>query len=152
MWPEEEWLRYRHIITQGHQCFLCNCSKGMEWTLGIRCTCIHVLICVHILTRVWDQKRVTVTHMQCHTWTVTFSHTCKRHGIDMGSHVNMHTSTDAYTHSKQGVGSEEVWLGHTHTQFHSWEPLFASNYAKVVQQTWGESVAHVYMYWWMYTF
>ena len=34
----------------------CNYPKGMELTWGIRWTCIHVLMHVHILTKVWEQN------------------------------------------------------------------------------------------------
>ena len=33
----------------------------------------------------------------------------------MGRHVDINTCTDAYTHSKQSVGTEMRLLGHKHT-------------------------------------
>ena len=36
--------------------FACNYAKGVEQTREIRQTCIHVLMHIHILTKVWEQK------------------------------------------------------------------------------------------------
>ena len=40
----------------GHT-FVNNNAKEMEQMLGIKWTYLHVLMHVHILTKVWDQKR-----------------------------------------------------------------------------------------------
>ena len=48
--------------------FACNYAKEVEQTWGVRWTCIHVLINVHIFIKMWDHKQgdwdtYTVTHM-----------------------------------------------------------------------------------------
>ena len=54
---------------------------------------------VHILTKVWDLKRVDWdTHMGPHKGTAVVTKLCKGIGADVGSQVYMHTYTDACAH------------------------------------------------------
>ena len=41
----------------GIQMLVCNYAKVVEQMWGVRWTCIHVLMYVHILTKMWDQMR-----------------------------------------------------------------------------------------------
>ena len=50
----------------------------------------------------------------------------------MGSHVDINTCIDDNTHAKEGVGLQWGLIG-TNTVL----PMFACNYAKGVDQTWG---------------
>ena len=54
VWDKKSSDWYTHSAMQGHPCFACNCARAVEHTCGIRCTCIHILMCGKILTNVWD--------------------------------------------------------------------------------------------------
>ena len=72
-----------------------------------RWTYIHVLMHVHILTKVSDQKRVTGTHTWDKTRMYMSVHKCAGGGVDLGSQVDIYSCTDACTHPNQGVGAEK---------------------------------------------
>ena len=59
---------------------------------------------------------------------------CKGGGTHFWSQVGMHTCTDAYTYSKQGVGPK-VWDWDTYT-VSQMAPMIPCNYAKGMELTW----------------
>ena len=74
--------------------------------MGVRWTCIHVLMHVHILIKVWDQKQ---DDWDTHTHTGTPRFSCKLFKLDEGdmrSQVDMYTCTDACTNFNQVVGPQ----------------------------------------------
>ena len=82
--------------------------KGGKAVTGSQWTCLHVLMYVNILTKVWNQKE-NAWHM--HAGPDRGAHLCTQlcigGGAYMNSHVDMHTCTDACTHSNQGVAPDE---------------------------------------------
>ena len=76
----------------------------LEQTFKVRWACIHVLMHVHILNKVGEQK-----WGNWDTNTLTYRGTqisiklCIGSGADMGSQVDINSCTDACTHSNQGV-------------------------------------------------
>ena len=144
------------IVTNTHchtvsPMFACNYAKGVEQTREIRWTCIHVLIHVHILTKVWEQKwgdsgGTSIQSWDHHLevgppfrcWTSIWRWELQlemeppirsgRGESDIGSQVDINTCNDAWTHPYQGVGTEVGWLGYT--QCHSRVPMIPCNYAK----------------------
>ena len=52
------------------------------------------------------------THSAAHGLTCLHATMQRGGGVNMGSQVNAHTCTDAYTHCNRGVGPDEVWLRH----------------------------------------
>ena len=83
----------------------CSNAKGLEQTLVAMWTCKHELKHVHILTKVWAQMR---GDWDMHMGPLMGAHVCmqlcKGSGRDVRSWVDMHTCSDACTHSKQDVG------------------------------------------------
>ena len=70
---------------------------------------------IHILNKVWDHNEDDWdTHAVTHRGTQVSMKLCIGVGQDMASQVDINTCTDAYTHSKQGVGTEMRQLGHEH--------------------------------------
>ena len=131
-------------VTKWHT-FVHNYAKGMEYTWGVRWTCINIMMHVHILTKVWDYMRGDWNIHIGPYWGMYLHTMCKGGGADLGSQVDMHTHTNECTHSYQGVRPDEWWLGHTcgpkkrHTYF-----------CATVQSGWsrhGESVGHAYTCW-----
>ena len=93
-----------HTHREGH-IFMQLC-KGVEETWEVRWTCKHVLIHVHIPTKVWDQMRDFLDmHSGPHKGT-SFCTNTPRGGADMGTQVDMHICTDACTNSNQVVGPD----------------------------------------------
>ena len=68
--PGKGWLGNTEVCT-GSPVFPCNNAKAVEQTWDVRCTCIHLLIHVNILTKVWGQKR-----WLGHTHSATHGHSC----------------------------------------------------------------------------
>ena len=86
----------------------------MEQTWAVRWTLIHVLMHVHTLNKLWDHKQGDLdTHTVTHRGTQGSMKVCTGVEPDMASQVDINTCTDAYTHSKQDVGTEMRQLGHT---------------------------------------
>ena len=70
--------------------------------------CIHILMYVHIATKVWDQKRGNRDmHTGLHRGGDVCAQLFKGVGVDVGSQVYIHTSTGACTDSKEGVGPDK---------------------------------------------
>ena len=119
--------------------------------MGVRWTYIHVLLHVHILTKVWDQKwcdcdKLTMPHIHCHVSMKVF----KGSGGEMESKVDINWCTDACTHSKHSLGPEIGWLWQTYNATLGHPCLH-----ETVQRVWSryrQSGGHKSMYWWIYTF
>ena len=69
---------------------------------------------------------MTGTQTHCHTRTSSFHQTMHRVGPDEDSQVDINSCTDACTHSKEGVGTNEVTGTQTHC--HTGASRFPSNY------------------------
>ena len=98
-------------------------AKGVEqiWRVGWKS--LIVLVDVHILTKVEDQKKCDwKMHAGSHRGAHLCAQLCKRFRTDMGSQVNVHLCTDGCIHSNK------VW---GQTQVH----IFVHNYVKGVEQT-----------------
>ena len=107
--------------------FACNCKRGGA-DMGVRWTCIHVLMHVHIVIKMWELKwghwdTTTVPHKGTQVSISLF----KGGETDMVSQVDMYTCTDACTHFNQYVGPQARWMGHTHTATQG-HPGFHVNY------------------------
>ena len=90
-----------------------NFSKGVEQTWGMRRTCLHVLMHVDILTKVWVQKWADWDmHKRSHRSTHICVQVCERMEQVWG-HMDMHTCTDTCSHSNQSVGPDEGRLKHS---------------------------------------
>ena len=136
-WQEGVWDTHKGQH-RTHTCMqLC---KGVEQRWGVRWKCTHV----HILTKVWYQKRED-WDMPAGSYRGTHvcMQLCKGGGAEVGSQVDVHTCTNACTYSSQVVRLEEGRLGHAHRPYKS---MFAWNCAKG-----GESGGHACVYWCMYT-
>ena len=61
----------------GVQIFGYNYSKEVEQMWGVKWTCIHVLMYVHIITEVWNQRRgdwdINVDHTGAHMFTHNYA-------------------------------------------------------------------------------
>ena len=72
--------------------------------------------CTHSKQVVEPQAgRLGHTHTVTHRGTQVSMKLCIGVEPDMASQVDINTCTDAYTHSKQGVGTEMRQLGHAHS-------------------------------------
>ena len=88
----------------GHKSLCVTVQRG--WMLGVRRKCIHVLIHLHIVSKVSYQKNdAWHKHMGLHRGTHVHA-TTKMVGEDMGSQVDIHTFSDACTVSNEGEGPE----------------------------------------------
>ena len=68
---------------------------------------------VHTLNKVWDHKQGDLdTHTVTHWGTQVSMKLCIGVEQDMATQVDINTCTNAYTHSKQGVGTQMRQLGH----------------------------------------
>ena len=75
--------------------------------MGSQMDIIHELMHVHILNRLWHHRQGDLdTHTVTHRGTQVSMKLCIGVGPDMASQVDINTCTDAYTHSKQGVGTD----------------------------------------------
>ena len=105
--------------------FALNYAKGVGQMCKVGWTCKHILMHVHILTKVWNQIRNdTWDHTGKHMFACNYGkvveqtgnlvdmHTCtdaqgatqfKGTGADMGSLVDIGTHTDACTESISGM-------------------------------------------------
>ena len=126
VWPEVGWLGQTHNATQRHPCFHQLCIGGradMDSQVDIN-SCTDA--CTHSNQGVWpDAGRLGHTHSdtQGHPG---FCVNILRGWANMGSQMVINTCPDAYTHSKQGVGTQAGWPG-THTQCQTWAPSFPCN-------------------------
>ena len=71
---------------QKHPCFHVT-GTGMKQAWRVRYTCIHVQMHLHILTKVWDQKRDdshTVSHRATQFFHVTVQRGWSIHGESAG--------------------------------------------------------------------
>ena len=114
---EVGWLEQTHSATEWHPCLRVT-AKGVEQTMGVRWTCIHVLMHVHIVIKMCELKwgdwdTTTVPHKSTQVSISLF----KGGETDMVSQVDMYTCTDACTHFNQGVALQARmdWDTHTHT-------------------------------------
>ena len=113
-WQEGEGVTGVHLLGhKGLHMFTGNYAKG--WSrYGESCRHVHVLVHAHILTKVWDQNRGDWNlHTGWHSSTHFCTQLCKGVGADMESWLDIHTHTDACTHSNQYIGPEYRWLEHT---------------------------------------
>ena len=113
--------------------------KGVKQIWGVRRTCIHELMHIHIVTKVWDQMRSDWDiHMGLHR-VYNCVQLCKGVGADVQSQGGMHTWTNACTHSNQGIRWDERWLQNVHGAT-LWQS-FPCNYANAVMQMWEQVMA-----------
>ena len=79
---------------------------GEAWVVSW--TCIHILMHVHILPKVLDKMR---GDWDMHTGQQRSAHVSvqlwKGGGADVAHQVDMHSCSDACTHSKQGLRPDE---------------------------------------------
>ena len=69
----------------GKHVFAHNYVNGVDLTWGVRWTCIHVLMPVHIPTKVWEQiTDAWNMHVGLHRDAHLCTQLCKRDGADMG--------------------------------------------------------------------
>ena len=80
--------------------------EGAELIWGVRLTCMHVQMQVHVLSKEWDEKVVSEMHMMPHSGT-NFCATIQRGGTYMGSQVDVHACTDVGAYSNQRVEPED---------------------------------------------
>ena len=131
--------------------FPCNYAKGMHKNLEPLLTYILVLMNVHILNEVLEQK-----WGDWDTYTVPYRSTqlsiklCIGSGADRGSQVDINSCTDACIHSSQGMCPEVGWLWQTHNATQRY-PCFHQTVHRVWSRH-GQSGGHKFMYWCMYTF
>ena len=111
----------------------------------------HTDACTHSNHGVWPQEGGCNIHTQpdrnrsTHVWTQL----CKGDGAVIGSQMDMHTCTDACTHSnKLWDQMKDDWDKHTGPNR---KYVSACSCGKAVEQIWKSGV-HAYMYWCMYTF
>ena len=109
---EQKWVTDTHRATQGHPCFHVTMHRGLRWywaSGGHK----YMYWCIYTPTKVWDQK-----YGDCDKHTMPNRDTrvsiklCIGGAANMGSQVDINRCTDAYTHSKQGVGTK---MGDIHT-------------------------------------
>ena len=75
----------------------CNYAKGLEQMWGVTWTYTPAW---HILAKVWNQNRdVWDTHTGLHRGICVCTQLFIGDGVDVGSQVDIHTGTDACTHS-----------------------------------------------------
>ena len=137
-----EWDVYigPHKVTQVYMqlCKMNGTDGGVMWM------CIHVLMHLHILIKMWVTRGIAVhAYRGIHV-------TLQKGEADMQSQVDIHMYNDVCRHSNQGTEPEEESLGHTlgttqgstclHTTMERWWSRH------------GESAGQAYMYWCMYTF
>ena len=70
-WDQKRGDRDMHIGLHWVHKFVFNYAQGLEFMWGVRWTCTHVLMYIHILNKVWDQMRG-----DRHTHGAIFRHTC----------------------------------------------------------------------------
>ena len=108
-----------------------NYAKGLEQMWGVRWTCIHILMHVNILTKVWDM--MTGANTWDHTDGDMFSTLLYQSGgAGMGGQADIHICTDACTHYKPRCGTKEGWQGHACLAAQGC--TFCHNYAKGLEQ------------------
>ena len=141
---ESGWL----ACTQWHTwapMFACNNAKGVEQTWGVRWTCIHVLMHVHILIKVrehkWGDWDTNTLPYRCFQVSIKL---CTGYWTDMGSQVDINSCTDACTHSNQDMCPEVGWLWQTHNATQRYLCFYQTMHRERSRH--GESDGHVYMY------
>ena len=103
---EEGRLGHSNNATWEHT-FLYNYAKGVKLTWGVMWTCIHVVMHVHILTKVWDQMRgYWDVHTGPHRGTHLCTQLCKG-WRSMAFQMDKYTHTDACLQPSQDVGLGE---------------------------------------------
>ena len=116
---EVGWLEQTYSATQWCPCLHVTIPRGradMESQVDMYTwsdACTHFNQGVGPKTGEWNT--VTVTHMSTQEVSMKLS---IGGWANMGSWVDISTCTDAYTHSKEGVGPEVDWLEHTHCATH----------------------------------
>ena len=90
---------HAHVLHKVHT-FVHSYAKEMEKLWGVSWACTNVLMHVHILTKVWDQKTGDWDmHAGPQMGTHVCTQLCKWDGADSGSQVDMYTCTDACAYS-----------------------------------------------------
>ena len=76
--------------------------------------------------------------------TYVYMQLCKGDGTEIGNQVNMHTCTDACTHSNQGVEPKEGWI-----RTWMWGYMFPDHHARECEQRWGVRWT-LYVFWYLH--
>ena len=120
-----------------------SCIHGTtEWR--VRWTGIHVLMHVHILTKVWEMRYDWQNCMWLHTFLHNNAKRVEQTWVVRCTWIN------AYTPSDQSVGQDEGLLGNAHRVTERCKSLYATVWKFGADLGWlGD---HAYTYWFMYTF